>query len=260
MGLLEDALEFLTEDIEEHLFNLASNDRLTLLVNINEKRQRLTNLAKTIKASTQECSRHLNRLSESGYIKKDSDGSFETTTLGKAILRVLPSIQFLLNHKNYFLSHDLTPLPESFGERIGELREGKLVGHFNIVLDHIKKVILEGREFVWLIADQPVVPTSTLGNAFTSRKVPVRLIIKRGTDLNALSAAKSILPEKFEVAILNDVGVAMAINEKLAGACFQGPDGKLDFGVGFVGSDVPFRSWCCDLFDYYWRTAELVRL
>ena len=241
------------------MFNLASNDRLTLLTNINQKRQRLTDLAKIIKASTQECSRHLSRLSESGYVKKDSDGSFETTTLGKAILRVLPSLQFLLAHKNYFISHDLTSLPESFTERIGELVEGKLVGHFNTVLDHIKKVILEGREYVWLIADQPVVPTSTMGSAFTSRNVPVRLIIKRGTDLSALSAAKSILPEKFTVANLNDVNVAMAINEKLAGVCFPGPDGKLDFGVGFVGSDSGFRAWCSDLFDYYWKTAAPAR-
>ena len=184
---------------------------------------------------------------------------FEATTLGKAVLRVLPSIQFLLSHKNYFLSHDLTPLPPSFNERIGELAEGKLVGHFNTVLDHIKKVILEGREFVWLIADQPVVPTSTLGNAFASRSLPVRLIIKRGIDLSALSAAKSILPEKFQVASLNDVSVAMAINEKLAGVCFPGADGKLDFGVGFVGADASFRSWCNDLFDYYWKAADAVR-
>lgn len=249
----------MTEDIEEHLFNLASNDRLSLLASINEKRQRLTSLAKIIEASTQECSRHLSRLSESGYIKKDSDGSFETTALGKAVLRVLPSIEFLLEHKNYFLSHELTSVPESFTERIGELAGGKLVGHFNTVLDHIKKVILEGREFVWLIADQPVVPTSTLGNAFTSKSVPVRLVIKQGIDLNALSSAKSVLPDKFEVVSVNDVGVAMAINEKLAGVCFPGLDGKLDFGVGFVGSGPAFRSWCGDLFEHYWKSAEPVR-
>lgn len=250
----------MTEDIEEHLFNLASNDRLKLLVSINQKKERLTNLAKVIKASTQECSRHLNRLSNSGYIKKDSDGSFETTTLGRAVLRIVPGIQFLVTHKNYFLSHDVTSIPEGFTERIGELVEGKLVGHFNIVLDHIKRVILEGRDFVWLIADQPVVPTSNLGQAFTSRTVPVRLVVKHGTDLGALSAARSVLPEKFDVANVNNVGVAMAINENLAGVCFPGPDGKLDFGVGFVGSDSSFRSWCCDLFDYYWRSAEPFRL
>ncbi|HZY46254.1 MAG TPA: hypothetical protein VFE96_00515, partial [Candidatus Bathyarchaeia archaeon] len=230
------------------------------LSSINHEKQRLTNLAKVINASTQESSRHLSRFSESGYIKKDQDGFFATTSLGKAVLRVLPSIRFLLTYKTYFLSHDLSALPTSFTERIGELSNGKLVGQFNIVLDHIKKVILEGREFVWLIADQPVVPTSTMGNAFTSRKVPVRLVINQGTDLKALSAAKSILPEKFEVATLGEVSVAMAINEKLAGVCFPGSDGKLDFGVGFVGSDDPFRKWCSDLFQHYWTSSDSVRL
>jgi predicted transcriptional regulator len=98
-----------------------------------------------------------------------------------------------------------------------------------------------------------------MGNAFISRTVPVRLIIKHGTDLNTLSAAKSTLPREFEIANLADVGVAMAINEHLAGVCFSGLDGKIDFGVGFVGFEPPFRTWCRDLFDHYWKTAEKVR-
>jgi len=248
-----------SDETEELLFNLASADRLTLLSSINHEKQRLTSLAKVINSSTQECSRHLARLSESGYIRKDSEGFFETTPLGKALLRVLPSVQFLLSYRNFFLSHDLSALPTSFTERIGELTGGKLVSHFNIVLDHIKKVIIEGREFVWLIADQPVVPTNTMGNAFTSRRVPVRLVVNHGTDLNVLSAAKSILPEKFELATLKEVNVAMAINENLAGVCFPGLDGKLDFGVGFVGTNSGFREWCSDLFQYYWTKSDPVR-
>jgi len=226
-----------------------------LLAEINHQPQRLTDLSKVLKASAQECSRHLSRLSDSGYIKKESDGSFETTPLGKALVRVLPSIQFLLQHRNYFLSHDLSRLPTSYVERIGELTQGKLVGHFNIVLDHIKKVIIEGNEFVSLIADQPVVPTATMGGAFRSRSIPVKLIINEGYDMKMLAAAKSVLPEKFETATLNQVHVAMAINEKLAGVCFPGPDGKLDFGVGFVGSDSAFRGWCTEMPKNYWTES-----
>ncbi len=245
------------EDTEELLFNLASSDRLLLLSSINQKKQRLTDLAKIMKASNQECSRHLARLSSSGFVIKDPDGAFETTPLGRAVLRIFPSLQFLLDHRTFFLSHDVSCLPKSFAERIGELSEGKLVGHFNIVLEHIKKVIMEGREYVWLIADQPIVPTSSLGGAFSSRSVPVKLILKEGYDLKTFSAARSVLPEKFEIATLNDVKIAMAINEKLAGICFPTPDGKIDFGVGFTGADQAFRTWCSDLFTNYWnKTTE----
>ncbi len=249
----------MTEDIEELLFNLASHDRLQLLRSISAEKQRLTSLAKVINASNQECSRHLARLSESGYVRKDSAGLFETTSLGRAILRVFPSMRFLLEHKNYFLSHDLSSLPLSFAERIGELSTGSLVSHFNIVLEHIKKVIIEGKEYVWLIADQPIIPTPALGGAFSSRSLPVKLILKQGYDLNTFKDAKPVLPERFQISTLGTVSVAMAINEKLAGICFPGQEGTLDFGVGFAGSDSQFRGWCSDLFDYYWTRAEPAR-
>jgi len=166
-------------------------------------------------------------------------------------------MQFLLEHKNFFLSHDLSHLPTSFVERIGELSKGTLVSHFNIVLEHIKKVILEGRKYVWLIADQPIIPTPQLGGAFSSRSLPVKLILEEGYDLSVFKDARSVLPEKFQIGTLGEVKIGMAINEKLAGLCLPSSDGKIDFGVGFVGSDPSFRTWCFDLFDYYWtRSSE----
>jgi hypothetical protein len=50
--------------LPELLFSLASDDRLTLLAEVNTNKQRLTALSKSIKASLQECSRHLERLTE----------------------------------------------------------------------------------------------------------------------------------------------------------------------------------------------------
>ncbi len=249
----------MTDDLSKHLLILGSEDRLTLLTTIDRERQRLTSLAKVIGASNQECSRHLSRLSESSLVKKDSDGFYETTPLGKGVLELLPSLRFLLKHRNYVLSHDLSLLPGPFMERIGELIDGKLVGHFNIVLEHIKKTIAEAREHLWLISDQPIIPTTSVGVGFPSRNLPVRLIIQPGYDLKPFSEAKSALPIRFEIGLVQDVKVAMAINEKVAGVCFPGLDGKIDFGVGFIGSDPAFRSWSRDLFEHYWNSAEPVR-
>jgi len=61
------------EDTAEILFDLASADRLILLSSINKQKMRLTNLSKTINASVQECSRHLSRLTEAGFVVKDSE-------------------------------------------------------------------------------------------------------------------------------------------------------------------------------------------
>ena len=59
--------------------------------------------------------------------------------------------------------------------------------------------------------------------------------------------------------MVGEVRVAMAMNEKAAGVCFPGLDGKIDFGVGFVCSDSASRSWCRDMFEYYWRLADTIR-
>jgi len=57
------------------LFDLSSNDWLTLLFAIRkEENLRLTQLAEKIRATIQETSRHVGRLTEAKLIEKNSDG------------------------------------------------------------------------------------------------------------------------------------------------------------------------------------------
>jgi len=210
---------------------------LTLLSEIGAKRQRLTDLSVVIKATTQECSRHIGRLVDSGFIRKDSSGFYETTYLGRALLQLLPSYEFVLTHKRFFLNHDLSFLPKGYLSRVGELLAGEYVGHFSQVLELIKKVISTGREHVWLLADQPLVVGPSIGPTFFSRDIPVRLI-GQDIDRKVVAETKSSLPHS-EVALLPRVSVALAINESLAGVCFPDSEGKIDFGGALQG---PTRS------------------
>jgi predicted transcriptional regulator len=245
--------------LQDLLFSLASEDRLALLAEISARRQRLTLLSKFIDASPQECSRHLARLADSGFIRKDSDGSYSTTSLGKAVLALFPSLEFLLKYKDYFMSHDLTFLPRGFMVRAGELSEGEFVGHFSQVLELIKKVISTGREYVWLISDQPMVVGQTIGPSFVSRDVPVRLIAEPSIDRKIVAETRLAL-KRSELRVLPRVSIAMAINESRAGICFPRVDGEIDFGGGFSGSDPQFRGWCSDLYEHYWSKSEKLAL
>jgi predicted transcriptional regulator len=239
--------------LPELLFSLASDDRLTLLAEVNSKNQRLTALSKSINASVQECSRHLERLTESGLIARESDGSYSITSLGKSVLRMFPGLEFLLAHREYFTTHDPTLLPEPFVERLGELSAGEYVNHVSRTLELIKEVISEGREFVWLAADRPPIVSRVAGDSFRSRDLPVRLIAET-VDKKTMSDVRSAL-RNGEVVLMKDVRVALAINEKRTGICFPDLKGKPDFGAGFTGTDERFMKWCRDLFDYYWDQA-----
>jgi predicted transcriptional regulator len=248
------------EDISELMFILASDDRLALLSGISDQKQRLTSLSRVIKSSPQECSRHLARLSDAGFVKKDSAGFYETTTLGKAVQCIFPSIQFLLKHKNSFLTHDLSLLPKTFIERIGELSEGQYINHLSQVLSHIKKTISEARQYIWLISDQPIVPGASVGKSFPSRAMAARFVFEQIVDQKEFIEAKPLLPERLEIRTTPDIKIAMAINETTAGVCFPALNGELDFNGGFVGKDPQFRAWCGDLFEHYWMNSTRLLL
>ena len=113
-------------------------DRLTLLYQIGAKKSRLNQLTAKLSATPQETSTHLLRLRNTNLIKKDSEGFFGLTAFGKIIVDLLPSIRFLTQNREYFLSHDISSLPLEFIERLGELQEGQYVDKVGSVLAHIQ--------------------------------------------------------------------------------------------------------------------------
>jgi predicted transcriptional regulator len=170
------------------------------------------------------------------------------------MLSLVPGVKFLVKERKYFLSHDLSFLPAEFIERIGELLAGKRVDHTGLVLDHIRAAVSKAREYVWLISDQIMPRYPGMGSEY-SKNVSVRIVAEQTIDKKILSETKSILPRS-EVGFLREVKIAMAINESIAGICFPGLDGRIDFNGGFTGEDTAFRGWCTDLFEHYWSRSE----
>jgi predicted transcriptional regulator len=81
------------------------------------------------------------RLRNAKLIEKDSDGFFTLATLGKIIVNLLPSIRFLTQNRDYFLSHDISSLPLDFIERLGELQEGQYAEKVGSILAYIQQVV-----------------------------------------------------------------------------------------------------------------------
>jgi len=64
------------------------------------------------------------------------------------------------------------------------------------------------------------------------------LITTNVVDKSELSIIKEKLGSMAEIETLNDVHVAMVINEQAAGFCLPDLSGKVDFRTGFAGTDV----------------------
>jgi predicted transcriptional regulator len=249
------------ERLAELLFILASIDRLTLLSEIVIEKRRLSQLTAKLSATPQETSKHLTRLRDAKLIEKDSDGLFGLTAFGKTIVNLLPSIRFLTQNREYFLSHDISSLPLEFIERLGELQEGQYADKVGSILSHIQQVVQHADEYVWLMADHPLGGgeyVARSGKLERSSTVTWRVIIPAasGIDWTKIRADVGIHKGRIEYHLIedsNNIKAGIALNEKIAGFTFPDLMGRLDFDSGFRSSNPLFCRWCRDLFLFHWN-------
>ena len=247
------------------LFALANADRLVLLAELGNKKQRLTQLSSKLSASSQETFKHLSRLRDAGLIDKDAEGFHTLTTIGNAALVNLMSIKFISKHRDYFMSHNISALPVEFVERIGELGDPKRSEKVGTVLVGIQQVVHEAKEYVWLMADHPVGGQEYVGGKklVESPDVTWRVIIPENSDVNWSSVRSSFGKHRGRVSFglvkENEIKVGIAMNEKTAGVTFPGLSGNIDFNSGFGSGNPIFHKWCEDIFVYYWNRARKIQ-
>jgi predicted transcriptional regulator len=249
------------ESLAELLFILASIDRLTLLSEIGGGKLRSSQLTAKLSVTSQETSKHLTRLRDANLIEKDSDGFFGLTAFGKIMLNLLPSIRFLTQNKEYFLSHDISSLPLEFIERLGELQEGQYTDNVGSVLAHLQQVAQGAEKYIWLMADhrlgdQEYVTKS--GKLESNSAVTWRVILPASSSINWTAVRKAAGTHKgrIEYHLIedpSDIKAGIALNEVIAGVTFPDPKGKLDFNGGFRSNTSLFRKWCEDLFMIHWN-------
>jgi predicted transcriptional regulator len=252
------------EHLAELLFILASVDRLTLLSEISIEKRRLSQLSTTLSATPQETSKHLTRLREAKLIEKDSDGLFGLTPFAKIIVNLLPSIRFLTQNRDYFLSHDISSLPLEFIERLGELQESQYGEKVGSILEHTQQVVQDAEEYIWLMADHPLGGQQYVaksGKLESSNTLTWRIIIPDDSSIDWTSIRRSIgnLKGRIEYCLIEDpkeINTGIALNEKMAGLTFPDTTGKLDFNRGFGSNNYVFRKWCEDLFMFHWSRAR----
>ena len=247
-------------EMVELLFDLSSIDRLTLLLTLRkEKNLRLTQLAQKINATIPETSRHLGRLKEAKVIERKSDGSYSVTTYGQLVFLLLSSFSFLSKTREYFLSHDISFLPQGFIERIGELSTYAYTPNVSSVLRHIEQVISSANEYIWLMADQVVITGPSIAQTIGNRDVSISVIMPKSSLMpERYQHAQTLLRDRLELKLLpdEDAKVAIAMNEKIAIITFADLKGKIDFDSGFSSSSVDFHRWCNDLFNFYWSRSK----
>jgi predicted transcriptional regulator len=233
------------EGIERLFFELASESRLSILRELNEKNWKMNDVARKLDLTTTEAFRQLQRLNESTLAQKQPDSTYAITQYGKMVLHVSASLEFIFKHKEYFVNHDVWRLPSQFLSRIGELSKTTL--NMNLIESTQKssQLIGEAKQYMWGISPEPL-PT------------PLDLIAKqipKGVEYRVLSPQPPSKFPNFEHRTFSDSPVIFALTEKEAAVSFRFIDGRVDYAV-FMGNDPTFLNWVKDLFLYYWEKGR----
>ncbi|NHH96815.1 hypothetical protein DYY66_2191 [Candidatus Nitrosotalea sp. FS] len=101
------------EDTANTFLELASEQRLAILLKLQEGPVKVSTIAKELGATVPEVYRNFERLVKSDFIEKNPDGSYGITTTGKILASQVSLIGFLSANKKYFKGHDMDTLPQN---------------------------------------------------------------------------------------------------------------------------------------------------
>ena len=242
---------------------LASEQRLAILENLRENESKLSALAKLLGATPPEVFRNLDRLEKSSLIEKKKNGNYELATYGKALFAILPSLEFLSTHEEYFQEHGFGDMPHKFVQRIGALTNSKLVNGFTSVTETWREIFSNAEEYVYgLLVEEPIGLIEPIINK-AKKGIQVQTIFSdsaiipknREKILSELGVEKLVKDGIIQRKIKNDIKVAVILNEKEGGIMFSTIKGEPDISKMFFGDSKLFHEWCLDYFRYSWHNA-----
>ena len=247
------------------LFEVSNEYRHGILLLLQKKAMRITDIAKETALNNPEIRRHISRLRDVGLIQRDIEGYYHLTPYGETSLLLFREFEFLSFNSEYFKTHSLSRIPTQFVKQIGKLSESTNLANAMDFFRHMENLFKESKEYVWLLVDQfPMNSLSTIVEAI-NRGVRFRIIEPRervlDPDLDAMTSeeTRALIRTRrtplVEQRMLDEVNVLMFLSDAYCVLAFPTQDGQYDF-KGFTATHDSALDWCRELFQYYWDEAE----
>ncbi len=259
------------EPLCDLLFELSNDDRLKILLELEEAPMNLSGLARRLDFTAQGTSRNVARLAHVNLLERNPEGDYQLTSYGETSLKLLASYDFLSREKVYILSHTTRWLPHQFVSRLGELRVNERVTE---LLDAVGNIARERRaagEYEWFISPGRMSSPRDAADAVNA--------LKRGVKIRAIepmyyTPSESVMKETsreildffedswrrgdIQVRHVDEIKIRLYMTEKAVSLlALPKRGGEVDV-LGYSSRDPLFRGWCRDLFEYYWAGAKQV--
>ncbi|MCV0430437.1 transcriptional regulator [Nitrosopumilus sp.] len=257
----------LIDKTADYVLELASSQRLSILIGLLAKNNTPTAFAKEIDATKQEVHRNFLRLEKAGLIKKNVGGKYSLTTFGQTICTQVPSLVFFSKNRKYFEEHNFGDVPHKFQMRCGQLANAQYIKGVSKVLEQWKIIYKNSEQYVYeILSDvpldliEPLVKKIKKGVKFNYVFSESAIVPKgRKTLLKKLGFDKLIEKGLIERKMEKNVQTVVVLNEKEACLMFPTLDGESDISEMFYSDDPMFHEWCLDYFRYCWYGSDIFR-
>lgn len=251
------------EGVATDILQIASEQRLKIMLKLLEKNSNVTNMAKELDSTVAELYRNFERLMKSDLIYKDSNGNYNLATYGKAVCACIASLAFLSRNKKYFNGHDFGDLPTQFIQSIGALESGQYHKGFTKVIQQWKEICENANEYIFDILFEeplelvdPIVDKAKHGVKINSIFSTSTVIPKGRKELVSKPAIKKLIADGIIERRMSDVNVVVILNEKEACVIFPTTNGDADMSSMFHSTEPTFHQWCLDYFKHCWNKSH----
>lgn len=252
------------ENSAKDFLELASNQRLSMMLSILDKPSKPSIMSKELSATIQEVSRNFDRLVKADLLVKNVEGYYHLSTFGKTLCIQIPSLVFLSQNRHYFKKHSLDDVPLKFRQRIGALVQGEFIKGFVKVQDRWKTIYDNANEYVYNVLSE--LPLEIIQLAIKNAKINIEIKNVFSEHMTIPEGRREILQTKEFKSLLENgnidrrmkkgININILLNEKEAIVSFPILDGEADLSQAFVSNDVVFHEWCLDLFRYSWYESK----
>ena len=253
------------EKLCDLLFEVSNEDRLRILLRLNESPARASELSRDLDLTIQEIGRHITRLTDVGLTQKDVDGFQHATPYCRYLLDLLTGLEFTVQNREYFSSHLLDSIPTDFSSRIGTLSKSRYTDNLFNFLHFFENSIKEASEYIWIQVDQyPLTALSTILEALNrgvNFKIVEPLAGAAGPVLNVDEfeenplLSRAMRTPQVEQRSLEKISVFQFVSENKGALAFITNEGNFDY-KGFIVEDEDGLDWCHDLFQHFWEKAQ----
>lgn len=255
-----------SQKASEDFLELASEQRLSILFLLLEKKLTISKIAQELDASAPEIHRNITRMLKNKLVEKDNDSNFTLTVCGKVICDLLPSFLFISKTRLFFEKHDLGNLDIKFIQRLGSLQEHKKIKGFVKVLEKWTEIHNNSEKYIFNLL--PEVPYSKEIIETVESK------LKSGITIKSIFSESTIVPEErkeifqkknfqkfikegnLERKMTNHISIVVLLNENEACVIFPTKNGESDLSEMFYSKDTQFHSWCLDYFNDCWNASN----